>query len=156
MRAMAEIVALASAAQAFRRVTGKESYSETSSANAGEKHSIGTDAKGLKVKDILAPILTIGAGAAVGLGAAQAVNNLTGALLGSGAAILSAFALNYSSTRERTMKQELTFLPDTTTASLDRMLPGLVERIRAAGLAPIFVVDEADAEAAIGIIRRRH
>jgi hypothetical protein len=140
-QAVAELVALSSAAQAYRRVTGKESQSETQAANTAQKGSFGAK---IDTKQILTPLLSLGSGVAVGAGATQTLGLFGGAITGSIAAILSAFALEFSWTRERTVKQEITFLTDTTVASLDRMLPTLVERIRATGLAPIFVVDELD------------
>ncbi len=141
-QAFAEIVALSSAAQAYRRVSGKESQSETQAANTGQKSSLGAK---FESKQIITPLLSLGSGAAVGAAVmASSFGKVGGTVAGSIAAILSAFVLESSWTSERTANQEITFLPDTTVASLDRMLPSLIQRIRMAGLAPIFVVDELD------------
>ncbi|HKV09022.1 MAG TPA: hypothetical protein VJ725_12840, partial [Thermoanaerobaculia bacterium] len=45
---------------------------------------------------------------------------------------------------DRSMSREMTFLYDLSVATLDRALPILIERLLAAGLAPVFVVDELD------------
>jgi hypothetical protein len=54
------------------------------------------------------------------------------------------FKWSVSRSRGRAVKREYRFLFDTSMATLDRVLPVLLERLLAAGLAPVFVVDELD------------
>ena len=100
-----------------------------------------------EVKNLLNPLLGALAGGAVGLGLKSAeISSVVAALAGTATGLGTALTLNYSSSRSRenTRSSEVTFLPDTTISSLDRVLPLLVSRCRQAGIAPVFVVDELD------------
>ncbi|HSL70033.1 MAG TPA: hypothetical protein VK864_07300, partial [Longimicrobiales bacterium] len=54
------------------------------------------------------------------------------------------FKVNTTRKHERSLSREYQFIYDLSVATLDRILPILIERLREAGLAPVFVVDELD------------
>lgn len=145
-----ELLAASAVIEGYRRVAGKLEGVDGSLRQAEkiEKADRKTDWSG---KDFLNPLTGLLAGGAAGAGvlmsgAGGAVKPLAAALAGLIAAVGSTSVLNYSSSRTRKNSRESksTFTWDTSIASLDRMLPVMVERIVDAGLAPIFVVDELD------------
>jgi hypothetical protein len=144
-RGMMEIVALASAIQAYQVVRGKLTAKEGRTDDVARKRSIALQTVG-EVKNILNPLLGLVAGGAVGLGLKGAVPSFVAALAGTATGLGAALSLNFASSRSQQSSRttEMTFLPDTSIASLDRMLPLLVNRCRQAGIAPVFVVDELD------------
>lgn len=142
-----ELVALCSACEAYRRISGTftSKQEDKQGAKAAEERKIEADLKG---KEILGPVLPVLAGALVGTGvwATEIATGPQAALAGAFVAIASAFAIKYSSSRsrERSATREDLFIPDLSVATLDRVLPVLIDRLRAAGLAPVFVIDELD------------
>ena len=87
------------------------------------------------------------AGATVTTGAAVTTHELLApALLGLVITWASAYFLKSTSTetgkRERIVDRK--FIPDLSIRTLDRIIPFLVDRLRGAGLAPVFVIDELD------------
>ncbi len=145
-----ELLAASAVIDGYRRVAGKLEGVDGSLRQAEkiEKADRKTDWSG---KDFLNPLTGLLAGGAAGAGvlmsgAVGTVKPLAAALAGLIAAVGSTSVLNYSSSRTRKNSRESksTFTWDTSIASLDRMLPVMVERIVDAGLAPIFVVDELD------------
>jgi Cdc6-like AAA superfamily ATPase len=142
-----ELVALCSACEAYRRISGTftSKQEDKQGAKATEERKIEADLKG---KEILGPIMPVLIGALAGTGVlATGVGDGPGAAFaGTFAAIASAFAFKYSSSRsrERSATREDLFIPDLSVATLDRVLPVLIERLHAAGLAPVFVIDELD------------
>jgi len=142
-----EIVALSTAAQAFRVVSGnyKETEKFTNESTAQQKTSVAAEAK---LKDVINPLFGLLTGGVVGTGlllgtGAQAAGAGIAALL---AAVTTTLTLNFSSTRTRTTtkSKEQVFLRDRRVSTLDRELPVLMQRVHDAGLAPVFVVDELD------------
>jgi hypothetical protein len=141
-----EIIAVATAAQAFQVCSGAVTYRKTekdSSAREATLTSTGT----LNLKDAINGLFALlaaglaGAGAIAtrhGFGAAAAAAIATG--------LLSRLTLNWSSKRnlKNVSTLDYTFIVDRSIETLDRELPSVVNRIRDAGLAPIFVVDELD------------
>jgi hypothetical protein len=144
-RGMVELVALSSAAQAYKVTRGTLKAKEGTKQDSTNKRSLAVQTVG-EVKNVLNPLLGALAGGAVGLGVKGATSGLIAALAGTATGLGVALTLNYSSSRSRenSRSTEVTFLPDTTIASLDRTLPLLVNRCRQAGVAPVFVVDELD------------
>lgn len=141
-----ELVAVVSANQAYLRCIGKLTQSEQQTGTDSRKRNaeLTWNAAG---DNLVRPVLTLMSGGLVGAGAFQE----TGSLLQSGLAALAAalgaagvFKLTSSVKRERTRTTTFNFVPDTSVATLDRVLPILVDRLNAAGLAPVFVVDELD------------
>ena len=143
---MRELVALATAAQAFEICAGEvtSSNTETVSGARGKVTELKLDAS---LAELLNKALGIFAGLAVGMAANTAGAGILGAAL-SGIAVSVITVASYShSTRKSTSKETKTdykFIRNRTKQSLDRDLPGVVHRIRDAGLVPIFVVDELD------------
>ena len=145
-RGMLELVALSSAAQAYKLVTGEVKAKLEDKQDSSRKSSLALQAVG-EVKNLLNPVLGTLAGVAVGLGFKSAeFSGLTSAIAGAATGLGTAISLNFSSSRssQDSHSVETTFLPDTTIASLDHTLPLLVGRCRQAGLVPVFVVDELD------------
>jgi hypothetical protein len=140
-----EITALATASQAFRVCAGVENRSE-STKNSEAREAVRESRAGVDFKDLANRLTGLSVGGLVGWGVAQGTGMPGPAGAGVGAALLGALALTWSSRRttKRERNFDYTFIPDRTIATLDRDLPQVIDRIRAAGLAPIFVVDELD------------
>lgn len=142
-----ELVALCSACEAYRRISGTftSKQEDKQSAKAADERKIEADLKG---KELLGPILPVLVGALAGTGvwATELATGLQAALAGTFAAIASAFVFKYatSRSRERSATREDLFIPDLSVATLDRVLPVLIDRLHAASLAPVFVIDELD------------
>ena len=144
---MREVIALATAAQAFRVCTGRMSYDKTVTdsalAIAETTAKAATD-----LKDVIGRVSTLGVGALTGvslLGAAD-VGPIAAVAGGLAVWLIGNFSLNWSITRKRTKDQKVTysFIRDYEITTLDRDLPLVIRRVRDAGLAPVFVVDELD------------
>jgi hypothetical protein len=107
--------------------------------------SVGVDSTAGK---LFAPITSLLAGGLVGAGvlagtdASGAGATVAGILAAIGASLV--FKASSSRSRSATSSREQKFIFDLSATTLDRILPILIERLRRAGLAPIFVVDELD------------
>jgi hypothetical protein len=141
-----ELVGLSSVCDAYRRISGKISRKDEQKAGASDKaeRSVEIDAKG---KDFAGPLIALLTGAAVGTGTLGVNGNPAIASL---AGVLTALAsmvvgkASWSRSRQRSASLEDLFIPDLSVATLDRVLPVLIDRLREAGLAPVFVIDELD------------
>ena len=146
-RGMTEIVALATAAEAYRSCSGEYKAEQTDSRSAGDKREARAEVS-IKGGDVSRTVMGLASGIAAGAAAATLLPGEAGVTVLAGAltALASMAALNYSSTRSRetTIKQEITFLPDLNVSALVHRVPLLLRRLRQAGLAPIFIVDELD------------
>lgn len=141
-----ELVALSSLSAAYRRISGKLQRKDTLSAGFAEKSAVELQLKA-RGSHWEKPLQSLLAGAAAGGGASALGTSAQLAVLsGSLTALLSMLAGSWSNSRssERSRTQEDLFVPDLSVATLDRVLPELICRLREAGLAPIFVVDELD------------
>jgi hypothetical protein len=142
-----ELVALSSACDIYRRICGTISQQEkaTNTSNRKAEGQLGIEAKGA---DYLKPLIALLTGGVAGGGvlAASPGAPLTAALTGLVSALGAAAVFKYSASwsRSRSMTQEDLFVPNLSVATLDRVLPVVMERIREAGLAPVFVVEELD------------
>lgn len=141
-----ELVGLASVCDAYRRISGKISRKNETKSDITNKdeHTSELDLKG---KELSGPFVALLSGAAVGAGAWAGVGNVrVGVLAGALTALLGTFSakVSVSRKRERSASLQDLFIPDLSVATLDRILPVLLIRLRDAGLAPIFVVDELD------------
>lgn len=140
-----EIVAITTAAQAFQICTGTVTDTETRNASAAAERAL--EAKGEVGRDALRALLGLGAGVMVGFGLAAASAGGTAAVAGGGAAaLLTSGGLAWSGRRAAKQDQarSYTFLKDRSLRTLERDLPLVIGRLREAGLAPVFVVDELD------------
>ncbi|HXT22845.1 MAG TPA: hypothetical protein VN923_19010, partial [Thermoanaerobaculia bacterium] len=131
---------------AFRRISGdvkradKQRDETTHEEERGHKFE-------LAGKELVAPAVAVLTGALAGLGTAASTGKPFTALVGGVVAALGAglvFKVSTSRKRARSLAREEQFIPDLSVATLDRVLPLLIERLREAGLAPVFVVDELD------------
>jgi len=144
---MRELVALCSACEAYRRISGTISRKDQSKAGLEEKAERKIEWSGAG-KDFLAPLIALLTGGTAGVGvlAGSPSHPMVAALVGLLAALGTSLVMKRSSsaTRERSAAREDLFLPDLSVTTLDRVLPVLIDRIRAARLAPFFMVDELD------------
>jgi hypothetical protein len=143
---MHELLALSSSAQAYKVVSGRWEEKEASKETANVKSSVALEIS-QSIKNLVNPAIgLISGGFVAGSKLGDQTNPLIAPLVGVLTGLAVTVALNYSasSSDERNEEREVTFLPDRTISSLDRMLPLLVDRFRRAGLAPVFVVDELD------------
>ena len=140
-----ELLALVTAAQAFQVCAGVVRYTQSQkdlrSSEATREGKTGVD-----FKDLANRLAGLTVGGLVGWGVAQGAGAPGAAGAGLGAALIGGLSMTWSS--RQTMKRErnldYTFIVDRSKQTLERDLPLVIERIRNAGLAPIFVIDELD------------
>lgn len=141
-----EIVAIATAAQAFQVCTGAISYEHVSK-DTGER-SQKIEGKGeANLKNAIDKMSGLVAGATVGAGVAIGGGSAgTAAFAGVLGGVVTAMTFSWSSARSarRDETVEYRFIRDFSLATLDRELPEVIRRLRDAGIAPIFVIDELD------------
>ena len=141
-----ELTALSGVVEAYRRISGdyKKSEGEKSNASESEERVSGLDAGWKDIVPAVVAVLTGGlvtTGLAV-RGAAPALTAFGGLAAAIGASLV--FKVTKTRKRERSASREYQFIFDLSVATLDRTLPILIERLRNAGLAPVFIVDELD------------
>jgi Cdc6-like AAA superfamily ATPase len=165
-----EIVALAACADAFRGVVGKKSTetwrsSQTSEhrrrqglpplTESEEKKKEDKEKKDKERKEAAGkvgpPVLGIAASGVAAVVASAATNRpqawLLAGLLGVIVWTASWFVLNYGVRRESKLgleRESTTEIDWTTVRVLERRFPALIRRVKDAGFAPIFVLDELD------------
>ncbi|MEY2563751.1 MAG: hypothetical protein QOH88_1944 [Verrucomicrobiota bacterium] len=142
-----ELVALCSVSEAYRRISGTIQASNKDEA-AAKDASARTRETELKGKELFGPVITLLTGGIVASGVAAISPGrwALAAIAGLLTVLSSAVVAKYSITRsqERSSSREELFLPNLSVATLDRVLPVLLDRVRDAGLAPIFIIDELD------------
>jgi hypothetical protein len=141
-----ELVALASVCDSYRRISGTLSQTEKGSESGSQTSSASIEANA-SGKDFFGPLISLLTGGAVGTGLTIAgLSAPASTFAGAISALASALTLKGSASRSRTRSRsrEDNFLFDLSVATLDRVLPHLVQSLRRCGLAPIFVVDELD------------
>jgi len=120
--------------EADKRRNGQASTRETTT---------GVDAK---LIELFKPLTSVVAGGAVGaagaLGGSPVWAVVLGLLTALGTSLL--FKVTSTQTRQRERTVDHTFVPDLGIKTLHRVMPELFERLQAAGLAPVFIVDELD------------
>jgi hypothetical protein len=139
-----EIVAVATAAQAFQVCSGAISYKMTSQESSARESNVESS---VDFKDLANHLGTLAAGAVSGAIVGGATTNpLTGVGTGVLVWLLGSITARWTSSRHRKREQtvDYTFLRDRSIQTLDRDLPLVIARIRDAGLAPVFVIDELD------------
>jgi hypothetical protein len=159
-RGLTEIVAIATANQAFQVCSGRVEATQSAKDSAEREASAETRAK-LDFKDVANRFWALTAGALVGAAALQATTVKAAVAAGAVTTVVSSLSLGWSVTRRarRERSTDYTFIMDRTIQTLDRDLPVVIERVRAAGLAPVFLIDELDkleqpTECIAAIIRR--
>ena len=140
-----EMVALTGVSHVHQRISGKleESDKQQSGQNRRTETQIGVDAKWA---ELVKPLSALTAGSVVGAAGALGGSPGWALVLGVLAALGAGLAFRMTSTVQRHSERKLdrTFMPDLTTKTLHRVMPELFERLLAAGLAPVFIVDELD------------
>ena len=137
-----EIVALASAAKAYRRITGREESRRLQSSTDHQEEERRW-APGNSSPNLQETLFGLFSGTAIG------VSILQNYPLAGIAAVATAIATRSLSrlrleVKRRTVAQEILFFPDTSPATLERELPILIDRLDMAGLSPVFLIDELD------------
>jgi hypothetical protein len=140
---MREIVALATAAQAFQVCSGAIAYSEKVE---DVDKTISKTESGFDTREAVSRLGGIGAGALAGSIVGVGAGPVTGLGAGLLAWLLASASLKWTGSKERnrTATIDYKFIRDRSIQTLDRDLPLVIDRIREAGLAPIFIVDELD------------
>jgi hypothetical protein len=141
-----ELVALASVCDAYRRLSGTFEYEEQlkNEAKREIEATLSSDSLGRALTPAIVSVL---AGGLAGAGLFAATGSGTGATIGgllSALGSASVFKVSSKRSRSDSATREYRFIFDLSAATLDRVLPILIERLLDAGLAPIFVVDELD------------
>lgn len=138
-----EILVLSFLGQAYQVISGTIEEKQKQS-EASKTQSSSTLSTAYELKNLLAPVAGLLTGGFVGVWVAA--DPVSAVLLGLLTGAVVSFGFSYSSTRSksRELSVESVFIKDRTIPSLSGVLPVLVQRIRAIGLAPIFVVDELD------------
>lgn len=142
-----ELAALSGVVEAFRRISGDVKRKEEEKDELTRSEERGASF-GLAAKELVAPATALLTGALAGAGAAASDPGhglrsvVAGVVAALGAGLV--FKLSKQRKRARRVAREQQFTEDLSTATLDRVLPMLIERLREAGLAPVFVVDELD------------
>jgi hypothetical protein len=140
-----EMIALATAAQAFEVCSGDITDKQTRKDTLSRDETAETKVEA-GLKDVANKLLGLAAGVLVGFGSASALGWTGGAAAGVATGLLSTLTLGWTSKRSRKDERVLdyTFIRRRDRATLERDLPLVIQRVREAGLAPIFVVDELD------------
>jgi len=138
-----EIVALATAAQAFQVCSGAVKYEQSRKDSASYERTTESKA-GIDPKDAVNRIVSLAIGGLLGLGAASTVGISPAAGVGMG--LLGSLAVTASVKRSARQErnEDYTFIVDRSIQTLERDLPLVIERVREAGLAPVFLIDELD------------
>lgn len=146
-RGMRELAALSGLGYAYKRVAG----TLREEVKIGQRSTDTRESDGKQwatlIDRFVAPAVSVLAGGVVTAGSAIGASGAgSAALLGVATALFSllVFRLGGKRSRHDEYRRELTFLPKTDAASLERVLPELIERLQRAGLAPVIVIDELD------------
>ena len=140
-----ELVALTGACEAYRRISGTFTQTDTLTTEGSAKSQMSVALE--SSKELFSSLASLLAGGLVGAGIFAADHSavpaaLTGLATALGAAMV--FKVSDTRTRDRTGKRESNFVLDTSVPTLERVLPILISRLRDARLTPIFLVDELD------------
>jgi hypothetical protein len=154
-----ELVALCTACEAFRFVSGTFEQMKQEAKVLHEQSrvsGINADSTG---KNLITPLIALVTGGLVGVGSATTAggSSAIGIAAGLAAALGTSVVFKYASERKRTRSyaREYTFLPDHDVSTLERAVPALVERVSDAGLIPVFIVEELDKVANLAPNMRR-
>jgi hypothetical protein len=144
-RGMHEIVALATANQAFQVCAGRVEATQSSKGSAERTAKMEAVAR-IDGRDVANKLFALTAGALVGGAVLSSAGGGAAAAAGLGTALLGTLAFGWSSDRRQRSERstDYTFIMDRSLQTLDRDLPVVIERIREAGLAPVFLIDELD------------
>lgn len=140
-----EAIALVTAGQAFQVCSGQVSYTakQVDKVVTNDFREIKADSN---LKEVASRLGTLGLGTLAGVAVLGSQGPL--AAVGSGLAVWLLGNLTVSWTRTRTRNDDrsidYSFIRDFKPHTLDRDLPVVIARVREAGLAPVFVIDELD------------
>jgi len=137
-----ELIALASAAQAYRRISGQEKI-QRQERSAEEQESVEERSTTFASPDLSRALIGIFAGAAVGAGFIHQ-EPLIGVLAALTAIVVTSVQRWKLTSRRHAAEEEVLYIPDTSLATLERELPVLIERLHESGLSPVFAIDELD------------
>jgi hypothetical protein len=148
-RGFREIVALATANQAFRECAGQVSSTKGAKDSLQQEQTVEGGIK-IDVKDAVNKLWSLLAGALVGGALLKGQSSIGGtaaaAAAGAATAIVTSAAFGWSASRTRKNERsaDYTFIVNHSLATLERDLPVVIDRIRETGLSPVFLIDELD------------
>lgn len=144
-RGVREILALATANQAFQVCIGRIEDKRVSSDGAVRQAEVQAQGR-IDARDLSNKLLGLAAGILTGAALWSGQNPVGAVAAGVGAGLVSTLALGWSATRSHRAERgrDYSFIADRSIQTLERDLPLVIERIREAGLAPVFVIDELD------------
>lgn len=140
-----ELVAINGLNHVYQRVTGILEQKEERRFGS-ERKTESAAGVGLQGDDLKKTFAVLGTGAAVTVAGAASMDLVWGVGLG----LLTAFAssvflrISSSSNSAREQGSDHKWIPDLSPKTLHRVIPALLDRLRNAGLVPVFVVDELD------------
>jgi hypothetical protein len=144
-RGIREIVALSTAAQAFEVCSGTVKSTQTNKDSRSRESSV--EAKGAAaLKDVVNKISGLAVGAGVGALSIGSLGAPAAIALSLTTWLLSTLGLTWTSKRSAKSERvvDYTFIRERDKQSLERDLPLVIQRVREAGLAPVFMLDELD------------
>jgi hypothetical protein len=140
-----ELVALNGLTHIYQRITGllTERHGDHRDWARAQETSIGLD---VRSSDLFKSLAAIGSGAAVATAGVASHGVEAGLASGVVTALVSSLFLRMSSStsKSRSSDSSRIFVPDLSIGTLHRVIPDLLHRLRCAGIAPVFVVDELD------------
>lgn len=141
--AFEELTAINAAAEAYLVVTGKLETTQNAGNNAEEERE-STQGFKLDGQGLVRALTPVSAAMAAAVGLAN--DSPTTALFVSAGIVLGGMSMSSVGTRKSkaTAARTRSFIRDNTHESLIRRVPLVVDRLRAAGFPPVFVVDELD------------
>jgi hypothetical protein len=143
-----ELLAVAGVCESYCRISGTLKFEANRKAEDVHDMQVVTtrEAKGQEIFGPAVALLTGGLAGTAAIVKDSPSDALGATAVGLFAALAAGMVVKATTTRsrKRTMTRDYSFLADLSLATLDRALPMLIERLLAAGLAPVFVVDELD------------
>lgn len=146
-----ELVALNGMCNAHQRISGDISSRDVRGQHESTDKTTTHDSKPPSreksgVAELVKPLTAVLAGTVVTTGGVASNNAVMGALAGLLTALVASsfFTSVTTATEKRSRQVDITFMPDLSHKTLDRVLPTLLQRLQAAGLAPVFIIDELD------------
>lgn len=140
-----EVVSVASAGQAFEVCSGAINLSIKTVDKALDEHNL-SGRGSTNLRDVVGRVGTLGVGALTGAALWTPANETTAVIAGAAVWLLGTATLSWDFKRERSVDRtaDYTFIRDRSVQTLDRDLPLVIQRVRDAGLSPVFVIDELD------------
>ena len=140
-----EMIALVGVSHVYQRISGKleEKAALSASQSRNEEATSGADAKWA---EFVKPLSALTVGTVVGSSSALSGSPIWALVLGVLSTLGASMVLKMTTTTTQSSGRRIdsTYMPDLSVKTLHRVMPELFERLLAAGLAPVFIIDELD------------